>query len=597
MLLTIPKWPSAGGLVQYATTWKLTRDLQGSQVELLLTEDTVNLLALENTTVIPTGSIWYISALRHLKDSAGNIVSNTKWIGPKPIINDNSNVSDHLAPEFIISKPYIKNLNYNPGTGLDCTLIPVEGNVGYKNTLVTITDRGKRTLLNKVVDLTTSQSFSISNNEVNFALHNTIQITIINIGNHSTISSPYVETINLKDVYYRVIGNTTNLDPKTLNTLVFENSTTVPVTVVGAEVLNLNGVLIDTCTVVNSNVTLPLILEFGDSYNVSTTLSYKDSSNNVITFNESIYVTIRNNDEEIPVDSNFKYKNDIIKVKEIPLTSTDNKIDTTHLFNSEEFFTNLTPVPSSSGDIDLFIFDKETNLFNTAKSAFYNINTNFSIRLFTKTNGVVQVQNGTSLELRFFKYDSYKDIITIIHTVTLPIIGLHPEVNKISFVGGKFYLTGVSTIDSKNIVIYEVTMGTGGVAIVHTETTTTPLTDVSVAPYKSDSLIITPFNGTRLKVYNVATKSFKDSLAIPSNFISKAQFSAMLNNGNIFNIRISEILGVLDFFIIDIYNNNIITKSIPYNSGGSIRNMIKLKNGSILLTTANSTKKMIFELV
>jgi len=597
MLLTIPKWPSTGGLNHYATTWKLTRDLQGKQVELLLTEDTVNLLALENTTVIPTGAVWYISALRHLKDAAGNIVNNSKWIGPKPIINDNSNVNDYLAPEFTISKPYIKSLNYNPGTGLEFTLIPVDGNVGYKNTLVTITDSGKNTLINKVVDLTTSQSFNISNNEVNFALHNTIQITIINIGNHSTISAPYVETINLKDVYYRVIGNTTNLDPRTLNTLVFENKTSVPVTIVSADILNLNGDLIDNCTVVNSNVTLPLNLEFGESYNMYTTLSYRNSSNKIVTFNESVYVTIRNNDEEILVDSNFKYKNEIIKVKEFVLSSQDNKIDTAHLFNSEEFFTNLTPVPSTSGDIDLFIFDKETNLFNTAKSAFYNINTNFSIRLFTKTNGVIQIQNGSSLELRFFKYDSYKDTMSLIHTVALPIVGYSPEVNKICYVGGKFYLTGVSSSNKKNILIYEVNISTGGTTLIHTESTTVSMSDLAVAPYKTDSLIITPVNGSRLKVFNVSTKSFKDSIAIPSNFISKHQFSTMLNNGNIFNIRINEISGVLDFFIIDIYNNIIITKSVPYNSGGSIRNMIKLKNGSILLTIANSTKKMIFELV
>ena len=597
MLLTIPKWPTAGGLINYATTWKLTRDEAGTQIEQQLVEDTNSILAWDVPVVIPTGQVWYVSALRHLKDSNGVIINNTKWIGPKPIINDNSNVNDYLAPKFTISTPYIKELNYNPGSGLSLTLIPTEGNIAYKNTLLTITDSNKNTLINKVLDLSNNLSFNITNQEVNFALHNTIQITLVNVGNHSTISTPYVETVNLKDVYYRVIGNTTNLDPNTPNTIIFDSSTVAPVTVNSADLFNLNNEFIEHCIVTGPNVTLPLNLEFSESYKIVVNMSYRDSSNAIITINESVFVTIRNNDEKLSIDSNFKYEYDIVKVNEIMLNSSDDKINTTHMFNSEEFFTNLTPVPSSSGDIDLFIFDKDTNLFNTAKSALYNINTDFSIRLFTKTNGCIQIQNGTSLELRFFTYDTYRDTLNIIHTVVVPINGNNPVINKIVFTGSKFYLTGVSNSNNKNILIYEVNVNTGGLTLIHTEVTATAMTDLAVETYKTDSLLITPINGKRLKVFNVITKSFKDSLAIPSNFIGKQQFSTMLNNGNIINIRINEISGVLDIFIIDIYLNEIVTKSIPYNGGGAIRNMIRLKNGHVLYTIVNSTKKMIYELV
>ena len=140
MLMTIPEWPKNNTLTHVSTTWVLSKDLEGTIIEDTVIEDTVNLNAWNVDKVIPTQEVWYVKALRHLKDENGNYINNTKWIGPKPIINDNSNVKDYLAPDFYVETPYIKTLAYVPSTGITFELIPFESNVGYKNTAITITD-------------------------------------------------------------------------------------------------------------------------------------------------------------------------------------------------------------------------------------------------------------------------------------------------------------------------------------------------------------------------------------------------------------------------------------------------------------------------
>jgi len=599
MILNIPVW-SVDNISHYATTWKIFSDEECTVLEDSVIKSDVYLNGWDSDRLVPTGKVWYVKALRHLKDSSGVDINNNDWIGPKPIINDNSNINDYLAPKFAIKEPYISEFNYKPSVGITFKLEPYSGNVSYSYTTVFLQDENNNKIYVNTYDITSNSSITISSADVNFSAINNLKVSVVHSGLHSVISKVSTEIFYLKDIYYTIEGNTFNLDPYTQNTLVIKSNNVTDTVILSAVVNNLNDEFIVECNYTNDIVSLPSVLEFNSSYKVDISFNYKDENNVTRTKNDIVIITTRNNDEKEVIDTNFKYKYTINELDTFKSTNIKNKVNSNHWFNTEEFYTNLIPAVGIGNTMDLFIFDKEADIFNVAKTNVNNLNTNNTLRLVTRTKGFYQTTINNKLSINFFNYDGYRDTLVVTGTVNTNLKSVKADMNKIVEVGGKVYLVGINNSNIKEIKIYEVNVETRALTYIYTYTVTSDLSEITVVPYRDDNILITPiaYGLTRNLVYSIANNFITETLAIPNSFVNKYQYTIRLKNGNIFGIRRGYNDNVLEFYIIDIITDTISVKEMSYNYGGHISNITKLKNGSLIFIINGSfDNKYIYELV
>lgn len=599
MIINIPLW-TITDITHYATTWRLYSDESCTILEDSLEETTTDLTSWKSDKLIPTGSIWYVKALRYLKDSSGNNINNTEWIGPKPIINNDSNINDYLSPKYFIKEPYIKSFDYLPTTGISLTLEPYSGNVGYVTTTLYLKDENDKDLYVNTYDINTNQTIDVSSLDVNFYKVNVLKVYVVHSGNHSVISKVYKEIFHLKDVYYKILGNTVSIDPYTPNTLEIKSTNITPVIIKEAKLITTNGSFISSCEYKDDVLTIPNILEFNSSYNIDVTFSYTDNNNVIQEKKDTIYITTRNNDEKEYIDSNFKYEYIIKKVNSITPNSVYDLVKTSINFNTEELYTNLIPYIGNSNDvINFYIYDKNENLPKINKININTLNENYTIRLVTKNKGYIQTTLNGILVLNFFDYDAFKDTITITNTINTTLISLKSDMIKIAEVGNKNYLVGINNINTKEIIVYEVDIINGTLNQLYTYMLDDDATEITVVPYLDSNILITPIglNLNRNLLYSTIENFIIVFNAIPINFINKNQYVTRLKNGSIFGIKMEILTNVLEFYIIDIYNNIVSVKQSEYLHTGSIKNITKLKNGSLLFYIDGVNKKHIYELV
>ena len=599
MILNIPAW-SVDGITHYATTWKIFSDEECTVLKDSVIKSTTLLNGWDSNVLVPTGTVWYVKVLRHLKDSDGNDINNTEWIGPKPIINDNSNINDYLAPKFYIKEPYITEFNYTPSKGVSFKVEPYKGNVAYSYTTVYFQDENDNNLFVNTYDINSNNTITVPSTTVNFASINNLKVSIVHSGQHSVISKVFKETFYLKDVYYTIEGNTLDLDPYTQNNLVIKSNNVTNTEILSGVVNDINDKFVAECTYTGDILSIPSVLEFNSTYKVVVSFNYKDENNITRTKTDTVIITTRNNDEKEVIDSNFEYKYMIKELDSFTHGSTKDKVKTSISFNTEEFYTNLIPsISNVHNKLDLFIFDKEADIYNTDKSNVLALNENYTLRLVTKTKGYYQTLSNNKLVLNFFNYDGYRDTITKTGSITTNLKSLKADMNKLVEIAGNVYLVGINSSNIKQIRIYLVNLENRSLTHIYTYTSNTNLTELTVAPYMDNSILITPVgnNVTRNLLYSIPENFISETLAMPNSFVNKFQYTTRLKNGNIFGIKRGYIDDVLEFYIMDIYKDTISVKQMSYNHGGSITNITKLKNGSLIFIINGSTKKYIYELV
>ena len=599
MILNIPAW-SVDGITHYATTWKIFSDEECTVLKDSVIKSTTLLNGWDSNVLVPTGTVWYVKVLRHLKDSGGNDINNTEWIGPKPIINDNSNINDYLAPKFYIKEPYITEFNYVPSSGVSFKVEPYKGNVAYSYTTVYFQDENDNNLFVNTYDINSNNTITIPSTTVNFASINNLKVSIVHSGQHSVISKVFKETFYLKDVYYTIEGNTLDLDPYTQNNLIIKSNNVTNTEILSGVVNDINDKFVAECTYTGDILSIPSVLEFNSTYKVVVSFNYKDENNITRTKTDTVIITTRNNDEKEVIDSNFEYKYMIKELDSFTHGGTKDKVKTSMSFNTEEFYTNLIPsISNVHNKLDLFIFDKEADIYNTDKSNVLSLNEDYTLRLVTKTKGYYQTLSNNKLVLNFFNYDGYRDTITKTGSITTNLKSLKADMNKLVEVAGNVYLVGINSSNIKQIRIYLVNLENRLLTHIYTYTNNTTLTELTVAPYMDNSILITPVgNGvTRNLLYSVPENFISETLAMPNSFVNKFQYTTRLKNGNIFCIKRGYTDNVLEFYIMDIYKDTISVKQMSYNHGGGITNITKLKNGSLIFIINGSTSKYIYELV
>ena len=597
MIFNIPKWPDDSNVTHYATTWKLCKDTDCVTVEEEVDKSSDFLLAWENDVIIPTGEIWYIKALRHLKDEDGNDINNTNWIGPKPVFNEESNVNDYLAPKFKIDTPYIDDLVYVPGESLKITLTPYNGNVGYEKTVIAIVNSKNEYILTKFFDIRKSEnSITITTDDLDFNNENKITIIIAHTGLHSVISPVYKETLSLKKVYFNIVGNTIKLDPSTPNKLTIKSTSNIGVTLTSAKVFTMGDVFIEDCTVSNNSLILPTDLEYKESYKIKLLLTYINSAGNTDTIDYTVVVSTMGMIEEQVINENITYSYIISKFAEVDKDGPYDLINTDLAFNTEEFSTNLIPlVEKDSNYLSFYILDKVEKIYAKAFDTNITINSDFTIRLLNSNIGFIQKVDidNKKVILDLFYYDSIRDTISVQKTFEIVTPHIHPgDLNVVSEVADDYYVTVLNKDDDKQIDVYELVFyidTTNNVFVTELNlkqslTMVESATSVSSTNLGVDKILIVPNSSNEIKtyVYSINDNTIVSSLVIPSDFRNKDLYLTTLRNGDIKATKRKDADKPLDYFYLDISKNTFKVKKLLYNGGSSISNITTLRNGYLL---------------
>jgi len=217
-IFNIPEWDQDSGLTHYATTWVITSDSTGNNIVYQLDKSTTNLLGLDLNLEIPVGEVYYIKAMRYLKDSNGNDIVYNKWIGPTKLINDLSNQNDVLISKTYINTPYLIDSKVTVDKGLSLTIAPYSGDVPLKGTQIVIESLLGKEVYSHLYDNTTL-NMVIPNSIYNFTTVEGFIIKIIHIGDLSTVSPVYKEKHSYIGDLYTIIGNLSEISPDTNTTL------------------------------------------------------------------------------------------------------------------------------------------------------------------------------------------------------------------------------------------------------------------------------------------------------------------------------------------------------------------------------------------
>jgi len=598
MLFTIPAWQNSGELKHEKTTWYLTRDKDGKDVELKEVESKDNLLAWDPDVVIPTGEIWYIKALRHLIDAEGKVINNHHWIGPKPVFNEESNINDYLAPKFHVKETYLTKLEYVPGKGLDLSFIPFSGNIGYIDTLVSISDMDGNILTNDYINLEDSLNYTVSSKVIDFSKYDMLKVTVVNSGKHSTISPAYIETIHLKRTYYSVSGNKNDLDVNTENVLTLNSKNTVPIDIKAATIKTPDDKVICNCDVRKNDIILPTTLSYNNTYKVYFRIEYHDENNEVQATEDAVFITTRANIERDTIIVNYEYENTLTLLEkysaDAPLANT---VSTNIHYNTEEMFNNLVVMMGSDDkNLDTYIMDDESHIFNVVKNDLFKLEDDFTFRLITKTKAIVQYSNNKddTLMISIIDYNPYTNKAKILKTINLDILSKYNDLIKFAEVSEDVYISGVNKKDSKNILVYKIDFDKNDIVKVNDYTAEYTITDITLATYKDSGFIINLIGKElyRMVIYNANDNDFILSLAIPSTFINKKYYSTRMKNGNILNIISDVETDKIETFVLNLKEHKVEMRTLEIERTAKVNSLIKLKNGNYILRLKCSDDKI-----
>ena len=589
MIFNIPEWPADSKLTHYATTWVLTKDIDGSQVEDELDDSTTNLNIWEIDKLIPTGEIWYVKALRKLKDSDGNDINNDTWIGPKPVFNEKSNANEHLTPALYVSDPFIKDIAYVPGDKLTIEITEPKTNVAYIGTVVTLFNDAGKLVYEKTINFNDVNGLiTIDNNDIDFSSIYKLGITLINVASHSTISKVVKDAYYLKKIFYTIDGNRTNLDANEPNNFKVNSTSEIGISVTKAEVLSIdNDVLIELKSSDNI-IAIPPELKLNSSYKLKIYMTYVDNNGNNQDITDTIYITTMGQNEKFVYDSSYKYKNEVIKVSDVS-DNVDNISD--GMGNTEEFYTFVTPIKMSNGNCEMTVIDKTNNKLVKLKDGTSCVDGDYTIRLVTQSEGYIQSMDSDSKQLKLtnFTYDPFKDIITLGTTITTDIVSDTPVSRKVMEMADGLYLIGVNKDNDKQIDFYTLDLKSMVLTLKQSYTNDVSLTDISVCELSDTEVLILPKGDSayRTIVYSINDNYATKGLSLPKDFKNKDIISFRLRNDIIVIFKLADSSDKLNFLMYDKEKYKITSKSVFYNGAGILEHFISTKSGKIFLLVNN----------
>jgi len=589
MIYNIPAWPADSNVKHTATTWILARDIDFKNIEEEVNNSTTDLIAWEVDKLIPTGEIWYVKALRKLEDENGNDLNNTNWIGPKPVFSEESNGNDFLAPKFHISTPYIKDIVYNADNYIKIILAPYKTNVSYLNTLLTLTDKNNNLLLSKVFNLVeTNNVIEITNSDIDISQIDILKIDLVHRASQSTLSPVTSEIINLKQVFFKIEGDTVDIDPIYKNDVKAVSTTYNNVTILDGSVYSLKDELITSCTVNGNVATIPEVLEFKKEYKLKLNIQYIDDDGKIKTTLKYVTITTKDNDEVSIISSNRVYDGSFA------IANKYDKDDGLVLnidrgFNVEEFFNYIFILPNTSNKLGMFGLDVDSFVINEFKNLNIDMTKNYSIRLITKTIGYIQTLNSSNnIVLTKFTYDPYKDIISLHSPLTASLKSTNGKHMSLVTIPSGTFVVGTT---GNNIKVYELNISNNALTEKINFSLDSSISDAIAVELDIDKILIIPKGSSedRFHVFTPTTNYIASSTVIPTDFRNKNLLLSRLGDGRVIIFKDKESgNNKLDYAIYNFKDESSIVSNVNTNGANKqISNIIRLRNDDILTLVKN----------
>ena len=650
-MFTIMKWPDDSSTEHYATSWVLAKNMTSNDNGQILvndkpvevTEDAkiiydgktydpnnskddlstlrslgfVDMVIKSETDVIawdpnydvPVGVVWYISALRHLRDkNTKEDLNNDIWLPVDPAINKNSFKNEFFSTKLEISEPSILNMDYVPGKSITLTLPEPKSNVTYLNTFIVIKDTAGKTILTKIINIKDNKNqitIDSTKDNVDFDNYDVITIKLWHVANHSTISPEYKETFLLKQVYFNIEGRKNDIDPYSVNELAVITKSTTSVEVINAVVEDSGEKVLANCAIVDGKyIKIPNnVLEFNDAYTVALDLliTYDNGKKDTIKYYVPITTRIYS-EEKTVIDKDYMYKNVLNVINNYDYEKAVFTIDKDISINSEEFFTYLTPMfDKENKDISFYIFGRNNNIFSRFKSKILDVDTESTIRLLDKNIGYLTTfekdNNVNKMLIDIFKYDSYEDELTIINKNNPDLLNNHPVMRKVIELSKGYYLAGISSSNAKVLNIYAFDPALNKLTLVTSKTFANNIEDISFVEWGEDLglIYVKSENEIRFQIFSSITSNILESMAIPTEYRNQIVVLERLKNGNIIGFKLQTSDKPLDYFIIDINTQEIKQFTNSYKGNGTLVNINNLINGNIILYLAEDNNITIYE--
>jgi len=239
-LFRIPKWDEKDtGLKHYATTWQIAKDKDFQKIVIESKEDTKNITAWKVNIEVPAGSVYWIRAKRHLKDSDGNVVAYDKWIGPDSFMDENTSQNEILVSSTYIEEPFIISHTIDKD-GLTIELEEPKGNVPNIRTNWVIEDEEGNEIFSSIEDKNNITKLQVSNDVYNFTAAEYVVVKINHVGDLGTQSPTITEYLSYSNELYKV-KNIVDMDPNIKNTIVIESNNENGVEVLSAIIEEMDG--------------------------------------------------------------------------------------------------------------------------------------------------------------------------------------------------------------------------------------------------------------------------------------------------------------------------------------------------------------------
>lgn len=586
-IFSIPEWGGDSNLKHYATTWLITSDFNGNNIVYRVDKSTESLLNFEINFEIPIGHTYYIKALRHLdrpdhNGTLGYDVEYNHWIGPIKLINENTETNEAFIPELYIDTPYIKYFDITAEGGLSVELIQEYGNVPRLYTRVIIESGDGTEVYSHDYDMDTYR-INISNTIFNFTVEDKFYIKILYIGDLNVISPVLKEEHSYVQDQYRLIGNTSLIDPAVGNTLKFI-TTDSHIEVISAAVKTLEDNVLVEAVVDGDNITINQnTIKYDMSLKLVLTLEYlHPSSGATYTRVNEHFISTRNKYNLMDFNFNMEYLDEITllnsgqpnNIKDIPL-------------HTEQNTAGYIPILDEETKLKLYIHNESTNTFYEMDDVlglgedvvgvgglplYCNLVFGRSDRLYLVR------ENGDYTITTYYDYNNLRNVLYLSrYSITSPASKNNIIANSNVIVQGELY-TFYNYDDDDDVMvilpaavendIYVTIPGLGNAEI------------INVTLIDTDTVLIIPVSDTAVYsyMYNFTYDTIVTGPIIPSEFRNATTTGRRLLNGDVIYTRYdsgnnkeymvyNHITKEFDIRLFDIGTTKYFRQSIAYKSG------------------------------
>lgn len=591
----ISKWDSEStGLTQYATTWQIAKDSNFSNLVINDQEDTTNLYEWKVNIVVPKDEVWYIRAKRHLKDSNGNIVNYDKWIGPEPIISDESNINELLVPEMYIEQPSILDYNID-ATNINIKIADPLGNVPNIKTYIAIYKDDKMLFGKKVTDT----DIVISSDEIDYIGLDKFKIVLVHEGDFSIVSQPTIIKVSYSDNLFEIIGNLRNLDPININIVKIVAKEANGVKVAYASIMDMDTGDIIPCPVKNNSEVYiePSKLHHDHKLILRIFIEYIDPKTNEVKTVEKDYpISFKEFSEVDNRIENISYVYIIEYYAETNTIPMDK-----HVIIAEEASTGVIPVLKNN-NLNLITVTPENNDFitvndNTGISISGNIvysnvqivdinGTDYIILLYATDNGINKIE--------LYNINYVKNIISpLIKEFTLnndqPISN-----NSLFYYNNKLC---IGYLNNNTVEIYEINNVNDTLVLLESITlpnSVTDITEVVINNIDINTLSILPIGNDA--VYNYLYFGNYKKLEIGDNIPDSLRLKRVTGirqlNGNILYTPLVNNDDVYTFMIYDRKTNKLNEYKYDIGTTDPLKNTIMFKDRTLDKLYIDTTTKI-----